>query len=95
MRGLAANEPYKRQKSAHGCCCCCCHHSRSSSNGGGGSGGGGGGGSSSCSSGGSSSSSFVVIAKHKDTERASQHAMTQLTEGTVCTNMGSYLPCFF
>jgi len=37
----------------------------------------------------------ILEAKHEDTERARQPAMTQLTEGTVCTNVQSHLPCFF
>jgi hypothetical protein len=37
----------------------------------------------------------ILEAKHEDIERARQHAMIQLTEGTVCTNVQSHLPCFF
>jgi len=33
--------------------------------------------------------------EEEDTERARQPAMTQLTEGTVCTKVQSHLPCFF
>jgi hypothetical protein len=37
----------------------------------------------------------VVGEEEEDTERARQPAMTQLTEGTVCTKVQSHLPCFF